>query len=613
VIYDSDDQLTVIKEVMKSLQLDTKKFNPKALLNQISQAKTEMLGPKAYALNAEGFFLQTVAEVYPGYQKLLRANNAYDFDDLLCETVKLFQKNSDVLSRYQDLFKFIVIDEYQDTNHVQYLFAKLLAEKHHNICVVGDDAQSIYSFRGATIANILNFEKDYPDCKLIKLEQNYRSTKKILAASNEIISANTSQRHKELWTENEEGESITLFSAHDEQEEANWIAEKIYALVNAGESPLEIAVLYRTNAQSRSLEEAMLRYGISYKVVGNTRFYARREVKDVVAYLRLISNPNDNFSLKRVINTPRRGIGPKSVESVVEMAAREDLCAMPFLQKYGSGHKGLSTFIRVMGELQHSAENSSVAELIDDIVDKSGYYDMLNDGTIENKTRLENIQELKSLASTFAEFTGMAGLELFLTEVALIESQSARAENEPEYVTLMTIHAAKGLEFNHVFIAGLEENLFPHSNAMMDTDEMEEERRLAYVALTRAKAKLYLTHALDRTYFGARSRNPISRFVDSIPTELLEREGAESDMGFAAAGSKFQYDSSRFGGSASSLQKHRPNNYTAANAELKTGDKVQHQYFGIGVITEIADGVAMIKFSDELREIALEYAMLKRM
>ncbi|MEI7579859.1 MAG: UvrD-helicase domain-containing protein [bacterium] len=599
-IYDTNDQLSAIKEIFKKMDISTKQFNPRSIHNQISNAKNELLTPKDYAGMASGLLMEIASKVYPEYQKTLKANSAMDFDDLIMNTVNLLTNNPSILEKYQQLFKFILIDEYQDTNHAQYTLTNLIAAKYKNICVVGDDAQSIYSFRGATIQNILNFEKDYPDTQIIKLEQNYRSTKTILAASNEIIRKNKNQKQKTLWTQNAAGGKITIYSGENEIAEAEWIALNILNLLTKDVDATEIAILYRTNAQSRVLEEAMLRASINYKIVGNVKFYDRKEIKDVMAYLRVLANPKDNLNLKRIINIPRRGIGPKAIAELEYRAAQDFYSIINFLikpenQDYLS--KGMQQFAETYHTLTVISQDTTVEQLIDKVLELSGYLEMLNDGSLENEIRLENIKELKSLAKKYAEFKGREGLQLFLEEVALIEDNNRTQSEQTNAVTLMTIHAAKGLEFAQVFVTGMEEGIFPHSRSFMDPTEMEEERRLAYVAYTRAKDNLYLTHTESRTFFGQISANPLSRFVSDIPKSLVDHPTSTETVSIAPE----LFPSDRF---------------TAATdvytTNLAKGDHVLHSHFGEGYVEDLNDEIILVRFSGGTKELSLEYCKLQK-
>ncbi len=612
VIYDTNDQLDAIKQVLKEMNLSDKKFNPRSFLAQISSAKNELITPEKFAVLAQGYMQELVAKVYPLYQKVLKNNSAVDFDDLLQLAVKLLEENPDVLTKYQELFKFILIDEYQDTNHAQYRFALMLSEKHRNICVVGDDAQSIYSFRGANIQNILNFERDFPDAQVIKLEQNYRSTKNILAASNEVISLNPKQKKKVMWTENVTGEKLTIYEARDEKDEALWIAKHIKKIVDDGNSYEDIAILYRTNAQSRNIEEGLLNYAINYRVVGGVKFYARKEVKDILAYLRLIFNPLDNLSLKRVINVPKRSVGPKKIQALEALALRNGQSMLQYLlgldESSGqSFDKGLLEFKHLLATLTEAAKNLNITLLIKQVLKDSGYVAMLNDGSSENENRLENLKELLSVAQKYDTLEPRDGLETFLNEVALVEQDTDDEDETGGKVTLMTIHAAKGLEFNNVFLAGMEESLFPHSRSFEDPSEMEEERRLAYVAITRAKKKLFMSYAQSRVFFGSISTNMVSRFLTDIPQELTEIEdslGLTTDSLERDGWSKVADNNTSF--FESDLKKTN-------NSKLVKGDMVKHPIFGAGLVVDISDDTIIIDFSGGIRkEFALEFVQLTK-
>ena len=534
VIYDTGDQADLIKAIQKDFGIDTKKINPKAVLGTISSAKTELVGPREYAELAQGYFQRTVAKIYPEYQKRLRDNKAVDFDDLLVETVRLFEKDPPTLDKYQELFKFIMIDEYQDTNHVQYVFSKMLADKYQNLYVVGDMAQAIYSFRGADYRNILNFQKHYPNAKVYSLEQNYRSTQTILTAATSVINKNDTHIPLELWTEQGMGEKIHIYTAKDQTEEAVFVVTELREQTVAGLEFKDIVVLYRTNAQSRGMEEQLIRANIPYRIIGGLKFYARKEVKDIIAYLRAIHNPSDELSWERIINIPPRGIGPKSMEALKladwNLKQVSETSGLPF-DKWVENKDALAT-----------------VELIDDILLRTGYIKWLEKSGEDNVSRIENIKELRSVAT---EFTN---LEDFLENVALIESSNKAVYETENQVSLMTIHAAKGLEFPLVFIIGMEEGLFPHNQSLMELDQIEEERRLCYVAITRAKQKVYLTNTLSRVYFGNIQNNLPSRFINEIPQELVNRTGAYGSKGYRSNTNKFdesfldglEYDRSNF-------------------------------------------------------------------
>lgn len=597
-IYDSQDQISATKEAMKLLNLSTKDFNPNAIHSYISSAKNELIDEFDYEKYAQGYFQDIVAEVYPVYQKVLRDNNAVDFDDLLILTVKLFKDNPNILNYLQEQFKYILVDEYQDTNHAQYVIITSLAAKSKNICCVGDDDQSIYAFRGATIKNILNFEKDYTEATVIKLEQNYRSTKKILSASYNVISKNKGRKDKKLWTDNGDGENIVIYTAFDEIDEANWIVSKIESITKASQNAIsynDFAILYRTNAQSRSLEESFINSGIPYKIIGGVRFYERKEIKDVLAYLKVLYNPKESTSLHRIINVPKRGIGAKSFEDLEVNAKLSSNSIVEYLITNNNDLSGgLKKFSDLLIDLKEKSLKLDLVELINYVLEKTGYIKMLKDGTLENESRIENIKELISVASKYQNDPAPTGLENFIGEVALLEGFTEK-ESSVEFVTLMTIHAAKGLEFDYVFVVGMEENLFPHTNSMSDSKEMEEERRLAYVAITRAKRNLFLTHASKRKYFGVVQINPISRFITDIGEDLIDyQEGSSKD-------SSWEYSESD------------PDPFTL-QVDLNTGDKVKHEYFGKGVVKSIKGTAIEIDFGSiyGVKELMLEYARLEK-
>jgi len=606
-IYDTTDQITNIKDAMKNLNISTRDFNPNAIHSYISSAKNELIDSDTYAKYAQGYFQGVVAQVYPEYQKLLRQNNAVDFDDLLMLVVKLFNENQNILVHFQEQFKYVLVDEYQDTNHAQYFIVNKLAEKFRNICCVGDDDQSIYSFRGATIKNILSFEKDYPESKVIKLEQNYRSTKKILEASYNVISKNKSRKDKKLWTENIEGENIILYTAFDEIEETEWIVKKIREVTDKMKKIEEInlfkqfAILYRTNAQSRSLEEGFIQEGIPYKIIGGVRFYERKEIKDILAYLRLIYNLKDNKSLERIINVPKRSIGLKSVGDLIKLSRENNLSVMEYLLNNSSEvilKPDIKKFTELIRNLKIKSTELNVVDLINYLLEKSGYVEMLKDGTLENESRIENLKELISVASKYKENKPEESLENFINEVGLLEGFIENNEIK-DYVTLMTIHSAKGLEFEHVFIVGMEENLFPHSNSMLVEKEMEEERRLAYVAITRAKHKLYITHAVKRRYFGITQMNLVSRFIKDINKTLIDHKA------YAPITSSYpNEDEDDFDEDPSLIFK----------IDFKVGDKVKHEYFGIGKVKLIDGSNIEVDFGSiyGVKELMLEYARLDK-
>jgi DNA helicase-2/ATP-dependent DNA helicase PcrA len=498
IIYDEEDSLQAIKHSMDSLGIDKKQYNPKTLKNFISGAKNELVGAREYQKYARGYFGEVVQKVYDQYQKDLKTANALDFDDLIMKTVELYKRYPEVLQRWQNLFRYILIDEYQDTNHAQYKLVQLLASKYKNICVVGDDFQSIYGFRGANFRNILDFEKDYPNAKVIKMEQNYRSTKKIIAAAQDLIERNTLRSKKNLWTENEEGTPVSLYEAQNEIEEAEFIRDEIKALKNIGLYN-DFVILYRTNAQSRIFEEIFMQEGLPYRLIGALRFYERKEIKDILAYLKVIANPQDRVSLKRIINVPPRGIGQKSQNANLKLQNEN-----PKIQKFYS----------MIEDFREKSKKIKLSELIDKVSKETGYKDWILDGTEEGEMRWENIEELKTAALKFSN------LEEFLEQVALVQDIDSYDKNA-DAVTLMTLHNAKGLEFPTVFIVGMEEGLFPHSRSLLEPAEVEEERRLCYVGITRARQRLYLSYAQARMIYGGLQVSQKSRFLSEIPEELI--------------------------------------------------------------------------------------------
>lgn len=537
VIYDDHDQLTAVKRIFKELGVNIKQYSPKGVLGQISEIKNEMLSASEYAPFAMGPYQQLVQRVYAEYEKMLRKANALDFDDLIMQTLLLFRNNPLILQKYQEQFEYVMVDEYQDTNKAQYLLIKLLAAGRRNLFVIGDDWQSVYSWRGADYKNILDFHKDYPDAKIIKLEKNYRSTQTILDAAQAVITKNENRSEKRLYTDGPAGAPISIVTCMNDREESAFIVQEVKALVNNGfaqgvEDYNDCVVLYRTNAQSRSLEEMFMREGIPYRLVGGLRFYERKEIKDVLAYLRLFSNPSDWVSLERVINVPPRGIGPKALQNIKEWF--DVNIGLPIEERAEFPLKGSEFWKKVLhlnslvlkeksnsdgdeGETILNQENSPL-QLIKRVKEDFGYEKYLDDGTIEGESRLENIAELENAAAEYASLSD------FLEQVALVQDLDAvRNEEGDGAVTLMTAHAAKGLEFAVVFMVGMEEGVFPHSRSLMEKEEMEEERRLAYVAMTRAKLRLYLLYAFERRCFGLIQCNPPSRFLSDIPPNLVER------------------------------------------------------------------------------------------
>ncbi len=568
-ILDSDDVLTIIKRILKDMNLDPKVYNPRAIRNKISSAKNELMDSNYYSRFANTEYEEIVVSVFRKYEKKLAKNNSLDFDDLLLLPIKLFKENPDILKKYQEKFKYILVDEYQDTNEAQYTLIKMLSKKYKNICVVGDLDQSIYGFRGANFRNILNFEKDYPDAHVIPLEENYRSTGNILNVANDIIKNNKQRKEKHLWTKNDVGQKIRYHRAFDEKDEARFVKDEILKLINSGVKKEDIAVLYRTNAQSRNMEEALLRENIPYKVVGSFYFYNRKEIKDLICYLKLIYNSNDDVSLLRIINVPKRQIGPKTIENL-SMKAMDNGTSL--YEAIDSG-KELG-FKKIIEEIKKESENLSLTELVDLILDKSGMrHELENTKTIESEVRLENLEEFKSITKNFEENNGIIALDEFLDEISLVADISEHKDNT-DVVTLMTIHSAKGLEFNHVFLIGLEEGLFPHNNCMGDNDELEEERRLCYVAVTRAKKTLTIVNAKRRMIYGNVNSNPPSRFVNEIDDKYLDKD-EEKEVSLFKKEEMFDDD-----------------------ATYSVGDKVVHKIYGEGVVVGIGS-ILTIAFSHE--------------
>ncbi len=527
-IYDEDDRMSVIKSVAKELQLSDKEYPPKQLRAVISDAKNRLLTPKEWLKESEGDFRsRKLYEVYERYERALKGNNALDFDDLLIKTLVLLTEHPPVLDYYRDKFRYILVDEYQDTNAAQYMLVRLLAGERHNLCVVGDDDQSIYGWRGADLRNILDFEKDFPECVTIKLEQNYRSTGNILDAANQVIAHNRGRKEKALWTEAGEGERVALYHAMDERDEAAFIAAMARKLIAAGETPGGIAVLYRTNAQSRVLEEAFVRGGTPYRVYGGQRFYERKEVKDLIAYMRALANPDDDVSTRRVINAPKRGIGDATIDKLADYAAENEMPLLSAVLDYenvatlGSKKKQIGAFAKLMIDLTERMYELRPSAFVEELIERTGYVAALEaEKTEESQSRIENIRELQGAVSEFERLNPDGGVTEFLENVALVSDLDAMNESGGA-VTLMTLHSAKGLEFNDVFLAGMEEGVFPLTRAIFDDDLLEEERRLAYVGITRAKKRLFMSHARTRALYNTRSANELSRFVAEIPQRLI--------------------------------------------------------------------------------------------
>ncbi|HET9879528.1 MAG TPA: UvrD-helicase domain-containing protein [Candidatus Limnocylindria bacterium] len=698
-IYDRADQVAVVKAAIRRLDLDEKRFSPNGMLAFIGQRKDELADPSVARKQAANFYEETAASVYEAYQKQLADDGAVDFDDLLMRAVDLFEQHPDVLARYQARWQQIMVDEYQDTNRAQYLLCRHLAAKHHNLAVVGDDDQSIYSWRGADMRNILDFENDYPDAKVVKLEQNYRSTQTILDAAHAVVSRNAGRKDKKLWTDRGTGAAITVFDAYNEYEEAEFVARQVEKLVGgAGRASMtqvltsraddvdgarrygEVAVAYRINAQSRVLEEAFMRFGIPYQLVGGTRFYERREVKDALGYVRLARNPTDRVALERIINVPARGVGSKTIEELRAWADGRGVALWTAVEEAGQNpnlapraRASLAAFADVMRPLMAAAQTEPPGRVFDLATEVSGLRESLQDGTDEGEERWTNVLELRNHAAEYDEIAPPEGLARFLEEVALVSDQDT-LEDRPDRVTLITLHAAKGLEFPIVFMVGMEEGMLPHQRALEDDRELEEERRLAYVGMTRAKDLLYLVHAHHRSTFGVGAPAEPSRFLSELPEELLKAErtgtpyrrggrgptdrwglrGTDAegwlpggyrsptrrvqeplrpvnlpDMSAPPVGSRLDAARERVVsasyeagpppdlGSGTFLSRATPAEEAAAGPRWQTGDRVRHRRYGIGLVvaSEIVKGdeEVTVDFEEHGRKFLIAaYAGLER-
>jgi DNA helicase-2/ATP-dependent DNA helicase PcrA len=624
-IYDDQDQLVLVKKIMKELTVNTEQFKPRSILSSISKAKNELMKPQKFIQQANGYWEEMVGKIYISYQEKLQAQNALDFDDILMFTVKLFQTYPEILAKYQNLFQYIMIDEYQDTNYAQYLLVKMLAQKNQNLCVVGDDWQGIYSWRGANIQNILDFEKDYPQAKIIKLEQNYRSTQNILDAGYGIISKNIQRKDKKIWTENKGGELITSYEAKDERAEAEFIIKQIRFLKNKHQFKLnDFVILYRTNAQSRIVEEAMLRNSLPYRIIGGTKFYQRKEIKDIIAYLRLVQNFNDEISLERIINEPRRGIGKVTLtkwitlaqqkkENLIKTGLKLTTLASDSTKKSSSSNQPLPKFqssrseaiVKFCDFIQQMAkikDKLSLTDFIQKIYHQSGYEKYLLDGTEEGQMRHENVQELLTVAQKYSNYSPAEGLTLFLEEVALI-ADTDNIDQSSKAVHLMTLHSAKGLEFKVVFIIGMEEGIFPHSRSLLNANELEEERRLMYVGVTRAKLKVFLIFTNERNIFGSTQINTPSRFLEDIPEHLLEKSEVKPKM--------YSRQTSQDNPSISHIPKATPQQ--SQDIIFRDGDHVKHTVFGTGLVVASQGDIITVAFSTVgLKKLSIRVAPLKK-
>ena len=572
VIMDSDDSLTVVKKIIKDLNYDPKIYNPRAIRNKISSCKNELISPKKYEHYAVSEYEKVVYQVYEKYEEKLHRNNSVDFDDLLLLPIKLFTEYQDIKEKYQELYQYMLIDEYQDTNQAQYLLTKLISEKSRKITCVGDDSQSIYSFRGANYKNILNFENDYKDAKTILLEQNYRSTSTILDAANQVIKNNKQKKDKNLWTSRGIGSKIKYYRSYNEKDEAQYVIRKTKELINQGVEYKDIAVLYRTNAQSRVIEEEMLKENLPYKVIGSLYFYSRKEIKDLIAYLRIIYNSKDNVSLLRIINTPKRGIGLKTIENLTEKADQNNSSIYEVI----SSGKELE-FKKLIEKLKELSNELTLTELIEKVLDSTGLKKELEEEkTLEAEIRLENLEEFKSITKSFEAREGLISLEEFLLEISLI-SDVEEYKNDPNRISLMTVHSVKGLEFNHVFVVGMEEGIFPHMNSLIENSDLEEERRLCYVAITRAKDDLHLVNARHRTLFGKEQVNPPSRFISEINKDLLETNVKEEIE-------------------RQEIKINTEDMFREEEVDYQVGDYVYHETFGAGKVVEVTNTLVSVAF-----------------
>ncbi|HEN9963115.1 TPA: DNA helicase PcrA [Streptococcus agalactiae] len=618
-IVDPGEQRTLMKRIIKQLNLDTKKWNERSILGTISNAKNDLLDEIAYEKQAGDMYTQVIAKCYKAYQEELRRSEAMDFDDLIMMTLRLFDQNKDVLAYYQQRYQYIHVDEYQDTNHAQYQLVKLLASRFKNICVVGDADQSIYGWRGADMQNILDFEKDYPQAKVVLLEENYRSTKKILQAANNVINHNKNRRPKKLWTQNDEGEQIVYHRANNEQEEAVFVASTIDNIVREqGKNFKDFAVLYRTNAQSRTIEEALLKSNIPYTMVGGTKFYSRKEIRDVIAYLNILANTSDNISFERIVNEPKRGVGPGTLEKIRSFAYEQNMSLLDASSNVmmsplkGKAAQAVWDLANLILTLRSKLDSLTVTEITENLLDKTGYLEALQvQNTLESQARIENIEEFLSVTKNFDDNpeitvegeTGLDRLSRFLNDLALIADTDDSATETAE-VTLMTLHAAKGLEFPVVFLIGMEEGVFPLSRAIEDADELEEERRLAYVGITRAEQILFLTNANTRTLFGKTSYNRPTRFIREIDDELTQYQGLARPVN-SSFGVKYSKEQpTQFGQGMSlqqALQARKSNSQPQVTAQLQAlntnnshetsweiGDVATHKKWGDGTVLEVS-------------------------
>ena len=634
-IIDPSEQRTLMKRILKTLNLDPKKWNERAILGTISNAKNDLIDEAAYVALAGDMYTEIVAKCYEMYQKELRQSEAMDFDDLIMLTLRLFDKNPDVLTYYQQRYQYIHVDEYQDTNHAQYQLVKLLASRFKNICVVGDADQSIYGWRGADMQNILDFEKDYPEAKVVLLEENYRSTKTILQAANDVIKNNRNRRPKNLWTQNADGEDIVYYRANDEQDEALFVAKTIDELSSTSDYVYrDFAVLYRTNAQSRNIEEALLKANIPYTMVGGTKFYSRKEIRDVISYLNLIANTSDNISFERVVNEPKRGVGPGTVEKIRNFAAGQEMSLLDASSQImlspvkGKAAQAVFDFANLILNLREQLDELTVTELVELVLERTGYTEQLvAQATLESQARIENIEEFLSVTKNFdedsendTEETSLDRLSRFLNDLALI-ADTDDGDQESSEVTLMTLHAAKGLEFPVVFIIGMEENVFPLSRAAEDEDELEEERRLAYVGITRAEKVLFLTNANSRLLYGKTNYNRPTRFLNEISSSLLDYQGLARPANTSFKASYVNGKAVQFGQGMSLAQALQAAPSSISSSQLPfgknvaanqltidwaIGDIAHHKKWGDGTVLEVSGSDSSQELKINFPEVGLK-------
>lgn len=627
-VYDPVDQKSIVKNLLKEYEIDEKKFTPNSILSNISKAKEQEIGPREFEENAGDFRDETVAKVYRGYERILSRNNAMDFDDLILNAVRLLKENPDVLEKYQERFRYIMVDEYQDTNQLQYKLISLLAKKYGNICVVGDDDQCIYQWRGADIRNILNFEKEFPKAKVVKLEQNYRSTANILEAAHSVISNNKQRKRKKLWTDASQGEKIQYHRLESDYREAGYIAQEIGYMVQQGENYRDFAILYRTNAQSRNFEDSLAQRRIPYRVIGGLRYYDRMEIKDMIAYMRLVANPMDDIAFDRVVNSPKRGIGKATMDKIKSVANYCEKSIFQYVESEaiadtlsGKASRGMNEFLEIIREYSEEKENLRVSDIYEGLLIKSGYLKALEDQrTAEADGRIENLMEFKSVIYEFENRDSKLELDEFLEKLALL-SDVDNHDSEANAVTLMTMHSAKGLEFPYVFMPGMEDGLFPSWRSRDSISQMEEERRLCYVGMTRAKRRLWMTSAESRLLYGKVNATRESEFMREINPKLLAGDGVYKSGSVGAKTGSTRYLDGRYDPISGDYQFQ---NHIKAKSEMKkklvhdehfeVGDRVIHGKFGEGVVLEVTPKIIRVEFvGNSVKKLAVGIAPIKKM